>query len=275
MDEELKIAELEDVEIEGEEGAVADFPWVLFSIDAVVYGIFSAHVLSIEILDDTTPLVSSPDYTRGITNFRGEMISLIDLRTLFGLPDRYQELNETIAPFFNSLNGWMMKLEECVSAHRHFPFSLDQKESVFGKWYYAFATTNSELSLYLQRLEAPYAAMYKAAEQIAELIANEEFDESARVLAEQAGPAHAELISLLEGVVPTYQSGARDMIVVLEVDDVVKGVIVDEIVSVEYISRILEMDELSEKTEFVRNLGKREKDNSTVQMLDEQKIIAL
>ena len=153
--------ELMEEEEEASEQTTADFPWVLFSIDDVVYGIFSAHVLSIEILSETTPLVNSPHYTRGITNFRGDMISLIDLRELFGLPPA--ELSED----------------------------------------------------------------------------------------------------------------AREMMVVLEVDGIVKGILVDEIIAVEYVERMLEMSGLAEKTQYVRNLGKREKDNSTIQIIDEGKIIQL
>ena len=138
-----------------------DFPWVLFSVGEVVYAIFSTHVLSIEILGQSTPLVNSPYYCRGITNFRGDMISLIDLRVLFGLP----------------------------------PKELDED--------------------------------------------------------------------------------SREMIVVLEVVGIVKGMIVDEIVSVEYVDRMLEMPGLTEKTQYVRNLGKREKDNSTIQIIDEEKVINL
>lgn len=157
----LELLEVEEVAEEDAEPAAGDFPWVLFSINDVIYAIFSTHVLSIEILNATTPLVNSPHYARGITNFRGDMISLIDLRALFGLP----------------------------------PKQLDEE--------------------------------------------------------------------------------SREMIVVLEVEGVVKGIIVDEIVSVEYVERMLEMPGLTEKTQYVRNLGKREKSNSTIQIIDEEKIISL
>ena len=155
-----------------EPGKTADFPWVLFSVNNVVYAVFSTHVLSIEILGDSTPLVNSPAYSRGITNFRGDMIALIDIRTLFCLPTR---------------------------------------------------------------------------------------EERARA----------------EGGDPAYDAEQRDMVVVLEVDGVVKGIIVDDIVSVEYINRILDMEGLDQNTEFIKRLGKREKVNSTVQMIDEEKIIRL
>ncbi|MCL2081217.1 MAG: chemotaxis protein CheW [Oscillospiraceae bacterium] len=163
MSETTALLSTEELEAQEEELAPVsgDFPWVLFSVGDVVYAIFSKHVLSIEILNATTPLVDSPIYARGITNFRGDMISLIDLRMLFGLPP-------------NVLDG-----------------------------------------------------------------------------------------------------DSREMIVVLEVDGVVKGIIVDEIVSVEYVDRMLEMPGLTEMTQYIRNLGKREKDNSTIQIIDEEKIISL
>ena len=163
MSETTALLSTEELEAQEEELAPVsgDFPWVLFSVGDVVYAIFSKHVLSIEILNATTPLVDSPIYVRGITNFRGDMISLIDLRMLFGLPP-------------NVLDG-----------------------------------------------------------------------------------------------------DSREMIVVLEVDGVVKGIIVDEIVSVEYVDRMLEMPGLTEMTQYIRNLGKREKDNSTIQIIDEEKIISL
>lgn len=154
-------ANLNLIEDDMSEQISADFPWVLFSINDVIYGIFSTHVLSIEILSKSTPLVNSPHYSRGITNFRGEMISLIDLRALFGLP------------------------------------SGNQTED------------------------------------------------------------------------------SREMMIVLEVDGVVKGILVDGIIAVEYVERMLEMPGLTEKTQYVRNLGKREKDNSTIQIIDEAKIIQL
>ena len=160
MDETTVAIEMESEE-EVHEQAAADFPWVLFSIDDVVYGIFSTHVLSIEILSETTPLVNSPHYTRGITNFRGDMISLIDLRALFGLPE------------------------------------VEQTEDF------------------------------------------------------------------------------REMMVVLEVEEIVKGILVDEIIAVEYVDRMLDMDGLHDKTQYVRCLGKREKDNSTIQIIDESRIIHL
>ncbi|MCL2084165.1 MAG: chemotaxis protein CheW [Oscillospiraceae bacterium] len=275
MDVHVEAEVLEEEVLEEEPAASADFPWVLFSINDVVYAVFSAHVLSIEILSDTTPLVNSPAYVRGITNFRGDMISLIDMRSLFGLPDRNLELDEQIRPYIAAHENWVSTLEECVRERKPFTLATDPHQCAFGKWYYSFETLNSTLEMYLKRIEFPHTRLHGTAGRIIELMDENKYDEIDTLMSKEIYPAFTETIGLLRGITEVYAEGARDMVVVLEVNGVVKGIIVDDIVSVEYINRILEMEGLDEKTEFIVRLGKREKDNSTVQMIDEEKIITL
>ena len=70
-----------------EERTEKDFPWIVFSVDGTEYGINSKNVLSIEIIGKITPIVDASHYCPGITQSRGDMIDLLDLRALFGLGD--------------------------------------------------------------------------------------------------------------------------------------------------------------------------------------------
>lgn len=74
-------------EVEEQARSEDDYPWIVFSIDETEYGVNSRNVLSIEILGEITPIVDGPAYCPGITRSRGEMIELLDLRSLFGLGD--------------------------------------------------------------------------------------------------------------------------------------------------------------------------------------------
>jgi len=89
LKEELK-EELKNV-ILGEESeddrTDSDFPWLVFDINGTEYGINSKYVLSIEKLNEVTPIIEAPDYCPGVTLSRGEMIELLDLRALFGIGD--------------------------------------------------------------------------------------------------------------------------------------------------------------------------------------------
>jgi len=70
-----------------EERTEKDYPWIIFSVDGTEYGINSKNVSSIEIIGKITPIVDAAQYCPGITQSRGNMIDLLDLRALFGLGD--------------------------------------------------------------------------------------------------------------------------------------------------------------------------------------------
>jgi len=64
-----------------------DYPWIVFALDGTEYGVNSKYVLSIEIIGEITPIVDAASHCPGITQSRGDMIDLLDLRALFGLGD--------------------------------------------------------------------------------------------------------------------------------------------------------------------------------------------
>jgi len=64
-----------------------DYPWIVFAVDGTEYGVNSKYVLSIEIIGEITPIVDAASHCPGITQSRGDMIDLLDLRALFGLGD--------------------------------------------------------------------------------------------------------------------------------------------------------------------------------------------
>jgi len=70
-----------------EERSEKDYPWIVFALDGTEYGVNSRYVLSIEIIGDITPIVDAQSHCPGITQSRGDMIDLLDLRALFGLGD--------------------------------------------------------------------------------------------------------------------------------------------------------------------------------------------
>ena len=70
-----------------EERSEKDYPWIVFAVDGTEYGVNSKYVLSIEIIGEITPIVDAGSHCPGITQSRGDMIDLLDLRALFGLGD--------------------------------------------------------------------------------------------------------------------------------------------------------------------------------------------
>ena len=92
---ELKTELKEELKVEFEQVAFGEeydddrseneYPWLVFDIAGTEYGINSKYVLSIEKLGEVTPVVEAPSHCPGITQFRGDIIELLDLRVLFGI----------------------------------------------------------------------------------------------------------------------------------------------------------------------------------------------
>lgn len=60
---------------------------VEFTLGAEHYGVESTLVREVYPLKDYTPLPGTPPFILGLMNVRGQILSITDLKTLFGLPD--------------------------------------------------------------------------------------------------------------------------------------------------------------------------------------------
>jgi len=61
------------------------------------YAVKSAHVREVHPLENLTPLPCTPPFVLGIVNLRGEILSVIDVKKFFGLPEKgLTDLNKII-----------------------------------------------------------------------------------------------------------------------------------------------------------------------------------
>lgn len=56
-----------------------------FTLDNVLYGVNVSQVREVKNFEAVTPVPYAPDYVKGVTNLRGEVIPVIDLRKRFGI----------------------------------------------------------------------------------------------------------------------------------------------------------------------------------------------
>ncbi|HEY5119416.1 MAG TPA: chemotaxis protein CheW [Anaerolineales bacterium] len=81
-----------------EAGAAREFLDIIeFSLAAETYGIESEFVREVYPLKDFTPLPGTPPFVLGIVNVRGQILSVIDLKKFFNLPEKgLGQLNKVI-----------------------------------------------------------------------------------------------------------------------------------------------------------------------------------
>ncbi len=62
--------------------------WVTFKLDSEIYGINVMQVQEVLRLPEIAPVPGAPIYVMGIINLRGNVVTVIDTRNRFGLPQK-------------------------------------------------------------------------------------------------------------------------------------------------------------------------------------------
>lgn len=65
--------------------AIEDNKYLIFNLGKEIYGIPILKITTIERKMDITPVPKTPDYVKGITNLRGKIIPVMDLKQKFGI----------------------------------------------------------------------------------------------------------------------------------------------------------------------------------------------
>ena len=72
----------------GKKSAEEEIEIIEFLLAQEKYAIDASHVREVYPLNDLTPVPCTPPFVLGIINVRGQIISVIDLKKLFGLPEK-------------------------------------------------------------------------------------------------------------------------------------------------------------------------------------------
>ena len=81
----LAVADTSRVEPEAAGGVVSRERFVLFSIASTHYAVPASFVTELERVPKVTAVPRVPAWIRGVTNLRGDILSVIDMRTFLGL----------------------------------------------------------------------------------------------------------------------------------------------------------------------------------------------
>jgi len=65
-----------------------DLQIVNFTVDDVNYGVPVDQVREVRDMQSVTPVPGAPAYVKGVTNLRGQIITVVDLRKRLGLPQK-------------------------------------------------------------------------------------------------------------------------------------------------------------------------------------------
>lgn len=254
-----------------------NLPFVLFHIKEGLYALRSENVREIVILPKVVPVPNLPPEIRGVINLRGKVIQLIDLRVKLGLPSSTKELDDLIQLLhdreLDHLN-WLKELEACVRERRPFKLARDPHSCKFGLWYDKFNPDNSMLRMALKKMAEPHAVIHGAADEILRLAEQGNTDGALKLLGERRDRELAQLVKLFDEVRRILREHHRELAVVVACGEKRFAFSIDLVESVERIPEE-SVEQMSaavagESDKLQWRLGKRNKTNQTVLLLDEE-----
>ncbi|BCR03127.1 hypothetical protein DESUT3_01960 [Desulfuromonas versatilis] len=81
----------------GDQESLETIELLEFHLAHEVYGVESAYVTEVYPLKDLTPIPSTPEFVLGIINVRGRIVSVVDVKKFFDLPEKgLTDLNKVI-----------------------------------------------------------------------------------------------------------------------------------------------------------------------------------
>lgn len=267
---------------DSEQGLV--LPYLIFKIDEVLYAVNGETINTIFVLDQpVTRVPMTESHIKGIINVRGEVVPLVDIRTLFGMPTADQEKNVFEAMIESRKQdhlNWVAALKESVHEGTEFKLALDPHKCKFGKWYDNFQSTHTELSFALRQIDEPHQKLHACAAEALDTCAecksdSDQFKHANGILEKLEKEYVPTLLGLMDQMVESHSSAAKQMVVILQKDKTQIGVLVDEVMEVTDIVEVCPLDDITNThhSRFVHGVGSAEQYEKDILMLDVDQIV--
>jgi chemotaxis signal transduction protein len=129
----------------------------------------------IQIIDSPTCTVvpNMPPYVRGVIDFMGEPIPLIDTRVRLSLKSRKEDVTDLVNYFLQRKQdhlNWISKLKDAVENDKEITVEKDPHKCAFGKWYDTYRANTLALTSYMRRFDRPHKVIHNLAVQSEKLI---------------------------------------------------------------------------------------------------------
>jgi len=137
---------------------------VSFHVSGEEYAFDIEKVREILKVKNITPVPNVPDYVRGLFTIRNQLMPVIDLRRLLGLPDLSEERMATIDQIEHEHRKWLETLRHSLEAGTPFESTVNPKKCSYGKWLEHYNTASKEIQTAIKRLKKPHALVHASAE---------------------------------------------------------------------------------------------------------------
>lgn len=238
------------------------YPYIVFKIAESSYCINSRYISTIVQLPHYDKIPAAPANVTGMFRHRDKVIQMLDLRTTFGfktMSEECQEFEAMIDARKQDHVKWVNELERTIETGEAFKLAKDPHQCALGKWYDQFTCDNSAVLFHLRKIEEPHKKLHHAADEAEnckkDCALQDEEDCEKKVLHCVKEECMPTILGLLDETKKIFHSSIyREMVLLL--DGVNWGIVVDEIVGVQELDVIEQRDQrrVVNQASYIRNV---------------------
>lgn len=220
-----------------------DYPYVIFRLNHELFSVSGKYVSTIQqVPKEIIHIPHAPSYVRGTFSYQGQIVSIVDLRLLFGwqsVDDEYQTFSAMIDQRKNDHIHWVQTFAECIQENKVFPLATDCHQCALGKWRDTFTTKNHTIAHHLKKMDAPHAAIHHAAIEVLECEqqcqSSGDIECKEKILHEVIHRLMPQMLAILDETKEIFHDlEYREMVLVLGGEKAI-GLLVDEVLAVDHL----------------------------------------
>lgn len=208
----------------------------------------------LELVDPTSRTMMTPPGMPplfvGVMDLRSSLVPILDLRLEMGMPTMHDETNAVIEMFEQRERdhvNWINELDSSVRQEREFKLATDPHQCAFGKWFdqlmadedelHRFTNGNLALTQALRSFGEPHQRIHAISIEVSRLVALGQIEEALALIEQTRSTVLGSMVKLFEHTRTLVRQLRKSLIIVLECDDDLLGVVVDGVQTVREIDR--------------------------------------
>lgn len=217
------------------------YPSVIFKVGNGLYCASSKYIETLTQLPEHEPLPEAPPTVTGVFPYRGDFITMFDMRTAFGqesLANRFSSFCDILDQRKADHIRWVGELERCGQNDEELTLASDPHKCAFGKWYYSFNSENALINAQLRKIEEPHRLLHETTHDLELCRKKEKPDERERcinrILDLAKNKYMPQVLGLLDETKEIFRTALfNEMVIILR--DARVGLVVDEILMVDHL----------------------------------------
>lgn len=212
-------------------------PSIVFRVKESIFSISGQDIHSIlQFPEKLLAAPHAPAYVRGSFQVLDDIVTVVDMRSLFGWPtikQEYRSFSEMIEERKRDHLHWVEVLRSCCHEGKPFPLTKDPHQCKLGAWRDQYQTESSVIAHQMSLLDGPHQTLHELAHTVLEHQAAGSSGKANEILAQMDSHLVPKILGLLDNMKTSFrETEYREIVLTLHGEKTV-GLVADEVLGVE------------------------------------------